>query len=155
MAFQITLKSQFNQDLAHAVARIDGGHHKRLKSYMHCRDEIGICFPGNVKLLSRGRGWYRLECMGHNHNAEQRLQFAMKIIRRFLIDDEKRINEELKLMAPMMKDPGLRVASFSNAHSEGEYGYIGRSTKTEQSYPQVASAHRLQALARKFNNKRV
>lgn len=151
MALQIALKSQFNQDLAHAVVRCDTGNHKRLKRYMHCTDKIAIRFPGNVALFSRGRGWYRLECVGHNHGAEQRLQFAIKVMRRFLIDDEKAITEALQLLVPTIVTPGLKLATFSTMHGPADYGYIG---KTIEKPTVPAAPNRLQALAHKFNSKR-
>jgi len=149
MALQLTLKSQFNQDLAHAVIRCDSGNHQKLKNYMHCKDEIAIRFPGNVALFSRGRGWYRLECTGNNFNAEQRLQFALKVIRRYVIDDEKQTTEALKLLVPTILNPGLKLATFSSMHSEADYGYLGTPMP-----PKQASTNRLQALAHKFNSKR-
>lgn len=147
MALHITLKSQFNQDLIHAVVRMDERNHKALKQYMHCKDEIAIRFPGNVALFHRGRGWYRLECVGHNYNAEQRMAFAIKVIRKFVVDAERKTTEELKRLTPIMLNPGLKVASFSNAHSEGEFGYIGKAVPKERmSVPQ----HKLNALVAKF-----
>jgi hypothetical protein len=43
-----------------------------------------------------------------------------------------------------MKDPDLKIVSFSNAYSEGEYGYMG----VPQRKP--ASQHKLNALVAKF-----
>lgn len=151
MSLKIVLKSQFNQDLIHAVARIDERHHRALKRYMHCRDEIAIRFPGNVALFSRGRGWYRLECTGNNLNAEQRMAYVLKVIRRFMLDEERKTSEQIKLLMPTAINPGLRIATFSNAHSEGEYGYLGHAVEK----PKLPAAqHRLAALANKFNSKR-
>lgn len=149
MSFKIALKSQFNQDLIHAVVRADARHIKALKQHMHCRDTIAIRFPGNVALFSRGRGWYRLECTGNNLNAEQRMAFVMKIIRRFLKDEEQATVEQLKLLMPTVLTPGLRVNSFSNAHSTGEFGYLGRVVERPAT---PVSPNRLQALANKFNH---
>lgn len=144
MAFQTRLRNQFDEDTVHAVVRCDQATYQALKQFMHCDAEVGIRFPHGVRLLPRGRGWYRLEA-SNSHRAVEKVEFAMKAVRRFQRDQEQRTDEELKRFAPVMKDPDLKIISFSNAHSEGEYGYLGIPP-----HARPASQHKLNALVAKF-----
>jgi hypothetical protein len=146
MALQITLRNAHNLDTIHAVARMNAKTYQALKEFMHSTDEIAIRFPHGVGLFKRGRGWYRLEPK-NAYRANEALAFAMKLIRRFLIDAERAVAEEIKRFTPIMLNPGMKVATFSNAHSEGEFGYIGRAVPPERTpIPQ----HKLNALVAKF-----
>lgn len=143
MALQIRLRNQLDEDMVHAVVRCDHATYQALKEFMHCTAEVGIRFPHGVRLLPRGRGWYRLEA-SNSHRAWEKVEFAVKAMKRFLKDQEQRTEEAIKLFAPVMRDPDLKIVSFSNAHSQGEYGYAG----VPRSKP--ASQHKLNALVAKF-----
>jgi hypothetical protein len=143
MALQFHLRNQLDEDTVHAVVRCDQNTYKALKEFMHCDAEVGIRFPHGVRLLPRGRGWYRLEA-SNSFRAREKVEFAMKAMRRFQRELELSIEEDLRRFAPVMKDPDLKIVSFSNAHSEGEYGYMG----VPQHKP--ASQHKLNALVAKF-----
>ncbi len=145
--FKIAIKRHFNAEMIHAVVRADAQAIKALKEYMHCRRDIGIGFPGSVILHSRGRGWYRLECSA-SMDQIRKIEFAVKVMRRFWQDEERKTEEQIKMLSPLMHDPNLRVAAFSNAHSAGEFQYIGRSTQDQQK----PAPHRLAQLANKFNS---
>lgn len=152
MAIQVQIKRELNAEMIHAVVRMDEKTHKLLKTYMHCKDGIAIRFPQRTALFSRGRGWYRLEC-ANEKVAIQSILFAVKTIRRFIADQEREVEEQIKLLAPIMKNPDLRVVSFSNAHSEGEFGYMGIA-KQRPNTTAPASSHQLARLAQKFNVQR-
>ena len=143
MALHIRLRNQLDEDTVHAVVRCDQQTFKALKGFMHCNDLIGIRFPHGVRLLPRGRGWYRLEA-SNSHRAIEKLEFAMKTVKRFLREQEIRTDEAIRLFAPVMKDPDLKIVSFSNAHSAGEYGYMGVANH------KPASQNKLNALVAKF-----
>jgi len=144
MSLTIRLRNQFDNDTVHAVVRADAKSHAALKKFMHCKDEIAIRFPMGVKMCSRGRGWYRIDA-SNEHRAVEKLMFAVKLVKRFLKEEEEAVEAQIKLLAPIMRDPGLRIVSFSNAHSEGEYGYMGAPTP-----PAPPSANKLNALVAKF-----
>jgi hypothetical protein len=142
--FTISLKNRNDADTVCAVVRMDARHHAALKQFMHCKDEIAIRFPHGVSLFKRGRGWYRLEA-SNALRAQEKVEFAVKLIRRFLIDEERKTTEELKRLIPTVLNPGLKVATFSNAHSEGEFGYLGTPGPVVP-----ASKHKLAALVARF-----
>lgn len=146
MALTIRLHNQLDDEMIHAVVRMDGATHALLKKFMHCNDEVVIRFPYGVKLCSRGRGWYRVDASNATRGIEK-LQFAVKLIRRFLKEEENKVDEEIKRLAPLIRNPDLRVISFSNAHSEGEYGYMD--TAPERPALPVSTS-KLNALAAKF-----
>lgn len=149
MAIQTTLRNTYDADTIHVTVRCDEKTHRALKAFMHCKDAIAIRFPSGVGMFARGRGWYRMEA-ARPDNALQALTQAMKIIRRFLLEAERATTEAIKLLMPAVTQ-GLRVSSFSNAHSEGEYGYLGaRRLPADQV---KASPNRLAALANRFNSK--
>lgn len=147
MALSITLRNQFDDEMVHAVVRMDATTHAALKKYMHCKDGVVIRFPYGVKLCSRGRGWYRVDASNATRGVEK-LQFAMKLIRRFMKDEENKVDEEIKRLAPLLLNPGLRIISFSNAHSEGEYGYMGTAAQNQSTA--AVSTSKLNALVSKF-----
>lgn len=146
MALQISVKHRDNPDIVHAVVRMDQKTHAALKQYMHCKDKVVIRFAHGVKLCYRGYGWYRLD-VSNEYRAVEKLEFAVKLIRAFWRAEEQKITEAIKLFVPTMKDPDLRVSSFSNAHCEGEYGYMG---VVRERPPVPVSAHKLNALVSKF-----
>lgn len=143
MALHTRIRNQFDEDMVHAVVRCDQATYQALKQFMHCTAEVGICFPHGVRLLPRGRGWYRLEA-SNSFRAVEKLEFALKAVKRFQREQEHHIDEAIKRFAPVMKDPDLKIVSFSNAHSEGEYGYMGRP------HHKPASQNKLNALVAKF-----
>lgn len=146
MALSIRLHNQNDDEMIYAVVRMDGATHALLKKFMHCTDQIAIRFPHGVKLCSRGRGWYRLDASNAVRGVEK-LQFAVKLIRRFLKEEEHKTEEEIKRLAPLLRNPDLKIVSFSNAHSPGEYGYID----TAPDRPALpVSTSKLNALAAKF-----
>lgn len=143
MALHTQLRNQFDEDTVHATVRCDQATYRALKEFMHCDAALGIRFPHGVRLLPRGRGWYRLEA-SNSFRAKEKVEFALKAIKRFQREQELHTEEELRRMAPVMKDPDLKVVSFSNAHSAGEYGYMG------VPHHKPASTHKLNALVAKF-----
>lgn len=153
MALQIKIKNRFYNKSVFAVVRMDSKAHAQLKFFMHCNDSTAIRFKHGVRLCYRGSGWYRLH-VSNKHNALEKLEFAIKLMRRCYREAEQRTDDALKLLAPVMNDPDLRIASFSNAHCEGEYGYIGiansRRPQTASSPPPPVTAHKLSALVNKF-----
>lgn len=143
MALQIRLRNQLDEDTVHAVVRCDQVTYRALKEFMHCDAEVGIRFPHGVRLLPRGRGWYRLEA-SNSFRAIEKLEFALKAVKRFKREQELYIEDAIRRFAPVMKDPDLKIVSFSNAHSEGEYGYMGVAQR------RPATQHKLNALVAKF-----
>ncbi len=144
MSIAFSLKNRNDADTVHAVVRMDERHRLALKQFMHCKDEIAIRFPHGVALFSRGRGWYRLEA-SNSLRAQEKVEFALKLIRRFVLDEERKTTEELKRLVPTLINPGLKVATFSNAHSAGEYGYLGAAAPARPATP-----NKLAALVAKF-----
>lgn len=143
MAISTQLRNQTNEDTVHATVRCDKQSFMKLKQFMHCKAEIGICFPYGVRLLPRGRGWYRLEASSSTR-AFEKVVFALKTIKRFVRELEQH-NREIRIRTlPLERDPDLRIVSFSAYHSDGEYGYAG----TPQLRP--ATKQQLSALAAKF-----
>lgn len=143
MALHTRLRNQLDEDTVHATVRCDQQTYNALKQFMHCDALIGIRFPHGVRLLPRGRGWYRLEA-SNSFRAREKLEFALKAVKRFQREQELHTEAELRRFAPVMKDPDLRIVSFSNAHSEGEYGYMG------VPHTKPASQSKLNALVAKF-----
>jgi hypothetical protein len=146
MALTTRIHNAFDNEMVYAVVRMDHKTHKALKEFMHCDDKVVIRFKHGVKLCYRGYGWYRLEA-SNSHRAVEKVEFALKLIRRFMRDEEAKTNEALKLLAPTIKDPDLKLVSFSNAHSEGEYGYMGIVSDVP---PPPVSTSKLNALVAKF-----
>lgn len=146
MALQIKIKNRYDSAIVHAVVRMDGKSHALLKQFMHCKDELAIRFQHGVKLVYRGRGWYRLD-VSNEHRALEKLEFAVKLMRRFWREEEQRTEDALKLLVPTMLDPDLKIASFSNTHCEGEYGYLGIATPRPA---QPVPINKLNALVQKF-----
>lgn len=146
MALQISVKHRNDPDLVCAVIRMDHKTHRALKEFMHCKDPVVIRFQHGVKLCYRGYGWYRLD-VSNDHRALEKLEHAVKVIKRFWREEEQKTTEALKMFVPHMKDPDLRVSSFSNAHCEGEYGYMGI---VRERPPVPVAAHKLNALVSKF-----
>lgn len=149
MAIRTEIRNVLNADTVHVTVRCDEKTHRELKAFMHCRDEIAIRFPSGVAMFARGRGWYRMEC-ARPAEAVRALTQALKIIRRFIAEAEHARNEEIRRLMPAVQQ-GLRVSSFSNAHSEGEFGYIG--IRRPQADQRLAQPNRLAALANRFNAK--
>lgn len=155
MAITTRIRNRFDNDTVYAVIRMDAKTHKALKVFMHCKDPLFIRFSHGVKLAYRGRGWYRVDASNSLRGVEK-VEGAMKAIRAFIRDEERKTDEALKRFAPIMKDPELKIVSFSNAHSEGEYGYAGIMRPEDNPTPKTVSLNKLQALANKFqrpNNK--
>ena len=146
MAITTRIHNGFDNEMIYVVVRMDQKTHAALKQFMHCKDKLAIRFPHGVKLMTRGRGWYRMDA-SNEHRGVEKIMFAMKAIRRFIKDEEAKVDEELKRMAPILRDPNLKIVSFSNAHSEGEYGYMGIAI---QQKPQPVSTNKLNALVAKF-----
>lgn len=148
MAITIRIRNTFDNDTVHGVVRMDSKTHRALKEFMHCKDPLFIRFPHGVKLAYRGRGWYRVEASNSLRGVEK-VEFAMKAIRAFIRDDEKKVEEAIKQMVPIMRDADLKIVSFSNAHSEGEFGYMGLARDKPQTHTPVPSS-KLNALVSKF-----
>jgi hypothetical protein len=144
MALQIKIKNRYDATTVHAVVRMDSKSHALLKQFMHCNDAVVVRFQHGVTLTYRGRGWYRLN-VSNEHRALEKLEFAVKLMRRFWREEEQHTEDALKLLAPTMIDPDLQIASFSNAHCEGEYGYLGIASP-----PPPVPVHKLNALVQKF-----
>ena len=147
MALTTRVRNGFDNEMIYVVIRMDEKTHANLKRFMHCTDKLAIRVPHGVKIMPRGRGWYRMEASNEFRGVEK-IMFAMKAIKAFERDEEKKVDEELKRMAPIMRNPGLKIVSFSNAHSEGEYGYMGIVENKPASPP---SPSKLNALVAKFS----
>lgn len=149
------LKNAGNDDLAHIVVRMNAAEYQALRNYMHSKDGEFVWFPYGAFLAPRGRGWYRVSAHQPKRAADK-VAFALTVLKRFLRDEEDKIVHQIKRLVPVMMDPDLKVTSFSNAHSEGEWGYLGsphlapKPAPQPQQAMQPASPQRLQMLAAKF-----
>lgn len=148
MALQINLKNKDDADTIHAVIRMDGKTYAALRLYMKPLDrgDHAIHFSYGVSIVWRGRGWYRMECSGPAR-ALDKLTFAIKVVKRFLADAERKTDEEIKRLRPIMMNPGLVLASFSNMHSEADWGFIGKPSPQVKVPP---TQNKLNALVAKF-----
>lgn len=138
------LKYAGNDDMVHAVIRMNEAEYKRLKTYMHCETKEHITFPYGAYITVRGRGWYRL-VSNNDVRAAEKVQFAVTCIKRFLAEEEAATVESLKLLMPSVLT-NTKLAAFSNYHSDRDLTYLG-----DRQPPKPASQHALQRLAQKFN----
>jgi hypothetical protein len=114
---------------------------------MHIKAGETIVFPYGARIVKRGRGWYRL-IPNNTNRAIDKLNFALKVIRMFMKEQEEAVEAEIKKLIPVVLNIDLRVASFSNAHSSGEFGYLSDRQPPQQ--PKPAPAQSLQKLVAKF-----
>jgi len=145
---QINLKNGSNNDTVYATVRMNKEEYVALREYMHTKEGADIGFPYGSVIVKHGYGWYRLLPLTAQRGIDKVL-FAIKVLRRFIKDQEAKLAEEIKRYVPLMLDPALKIATFSTAHSEGEFGYLG----TPQP-PQPASSEVLQRLATVINSRR-
>ena len=152
----VNLKNAGNDSLVHLVVRMTSDEYKALRTYMHTKDGEFIWFPYGSFLAPRGRGWYRVVAHQDKRGCDK-VDEALKIIQRFMRDEEKKVEEQIKVLAPVMIDPTLRPCAFSTSQSKGDWSYIGdpgiKAPNSVPTPPQVlppASPQRLQALAAKF-----
>ncbi len=151
--FKLNLKD-FKKDAAiHAVIRMNQAEYLALRKYMHCADGSGstIWFPQGVSLVKRGYGWYRLSAQTPMR-AIEKMAFAQKVIRRFLKDEESKVDEALKFLAPVMIDASMRAVSYSTEIRPNGFGYLGNMAHARPvMQPRPAQLNQLQALAAKFS----
>lgn len=143
---KITIKSQDDAEMIHAVIRMTAKEYAELHTYMHSKIGDAISFPYGSYITKRGRGWYRL-IPGNSTRAIEKILFAVKVINRFLKEQEAKYLEEFKAFIPCMKDEALRITSFS----DGKFGYTSPPMPTADKRP--ASQVALQALAAKFSKR--
>lgn len=149
--FKLNLKNAKDENTIHAVVRMNRQEYAALRAFMHTKDgDTAIEFPYGVQLTKRGYGWYLLKA-SHPRRALEKMAFAQKIIRRYLKEEEAKIDEALKFLAPTMMNPTVRAVSYSNAENVQAFGYLGMPNRESKPEPIPAPMHRLQALANKFS----
>lgn len=156
----------FNNETIHVTFRLSATEYLSLRKYMHTPDGLDIGFPYGVHLVKRGYGWYRLLTTTELRGVEK-ITGAMKIIRRWRLEEEEQVEAAIKVLMPAVIH-GVHVATFSNAHNAGEFGYIGDPHQVARGHHgalQVAatapkpvprapvSADRLQHLAKRINGR--
>lgn len=141
---KINFNNQFDEQTIHAKLRMNKREYQALREYMHTRPNSNIEFPYGTQIIKRGYGWYHLASK-NSKAAIRKMQFALSVIKRFLQEEEERVEEEIKKLAPIMLNINLKVVAFSEAHGPGEFTYAG-----PQLPPQPASTNQLQRLAAKF-----
>lgn len=151
--FKLNLKNVKDDATIHAVVRMNQAEYLALRKFMHCAEGSGstIWFPQGVALVKRGYGWYHLSAQ-KPMRAIEKLAFAQKIIRRFLKDEETKVDEALKFLAPVMIDASMRAVSYSTEIRPNGFGYLGNAPQARHNMlPQAAQLSQLQALAAKFS----
>jgi len=128
----------------HVVLRMNQKTYLALHKYMHAKEGEQIRFPYGTFIAKRGFGWYRLHATTDKRMTEK-LEFAITCIKRFLKEEEDKIDAELKKWAPMMVNPNMQITSYSSE----QFGYLGMPQAKEPDKPAVTALH---ALATKFNS---
>lgn len=146
--FSLNLKNATDDNTICATIRMDQKTYQAMRAFMHVSKDSGstIWFPYGVSLVKRGYGWYHLSAQSNNR-AIEKMAFAKKIIRRFLKDEEDKVDEALKFLAPMMMDQAMHAVSFSQETEKPAFGYLGTSQPAKPASPQS-----LQRLASRFSH---
>lgn len=141
---QVNLKNRHNNDTAHATVRMNAREYKELQSYMHLEGQR-LKFPHGVKLMYRGRGWYKLVA-SRSHRAVEKLTEALKVLRLFCNWRDKAVVEALRAFTPVV-GTALRVI----AYTDGEFVYAASVDAPSPTLPKP-SAFALSRLQQKFNH---
>lgn len=137
-----SLKNNGDDEMVYATLRMTQKEFKDLYNYMHCKGEQ-ILFPYGAHVTVRGRGWYRI-VKDSAYRASDAINFAIKAIRRFLKEEEEKVEEALRLLMPAVLS-NTQLSAYSNFHSAADLTYLGVERKTP-------SMHKLQALVSKFTH---
>jgi len=138
---QLTIKHANNPDIVHAVVRMNQKEFLSLAKYMHTPVGRTIEFPYRTKLTVRGRGWYRL-VVDSAHKAVENIRLAVSICKRFLKEEEEKVEAAVKSLMPQVLH-NTQLVAFSNYHSNGDRVYIAQAARP-------ATQNQLQVLASKF-----
>jgi len=152
MSFKLNLKCAKDDVTIHAVVRMNQKEYLALRKFMHCVDNSSstIWFPQGVALVKRGYGWYHLSAQTPMR-AIEKMAFAQKVIRRFLKNEEAKVDEALKFLAPVMIDGSMRAVAYSTELQPNGFSYLGNPPSVPTSVPpQAAQLSQLQALVAKF-----
>ncbi len=141
---QVNLKNRHDNNTANVSVRMNAREYKELQSYMHLEGQR-LSFPHGVKLLYRGRGWYKLVA-SRAHRAVEKLTEALKVLRLFCNWYDKAVAEAIRAFTPVV-GTALRVV----AYVEGEFVYAAPASATPPPAPKP-SASALSRLQQKFNH---
>ncbi len=158
--------NQFSNETIYVTVRMNSKEYQSIRKYMHTPDGLDVGFPYGVHLVKHGYGWYRLVATTELRGVEK-INGAMKIIRRWYKEEEEHVEADIKRLMPAIIH-GVHVATFSNAHSTGEFGYLGDSHQVAKGHhgavqpnpqqakappPPAVSQTKLQWMASRLNNK--
>lgn len=147
---QVNLKNRDNDSTAHVTVRMNAREYSQLQTYMHAENKR-LTFSHGVKLVYRGRGWYRL-VTSRSYRAAEKLVQAIKVLRLFCNWRDAAVADACRVFAPVA-GTAMRVI----AYVEGEFVYAG-SGEVQPAPPQPpshsppASASALSRLQQKFNH---
>lgn len=145
---QINIHHTDSDFLVHAKVRMNRQTFEALRSHMHGDPKKNeIDFPGGVRLIKYGYGWYKLTGT-HLYKGVEKLQFAAKLIYRFYKEEEARVEQEIKALlakpAPALHQISIIAQPVYPVRVE------------RRSEPRTdASVGQLQALASHFNHRRL
>jgi hypothetical protein len=139
------MRINYKPQQANASLRMNKAEYIALREYMHTADEENVKFPYGVQIIKRGFGWYFMAPEGNNRK-EDKMTFALKVLRRFIKDEEEKIEDEIKkLMPTVLSSVDLRVAAFTG----NEFSYVSERHAATTATP--APIHKLQQLAAHFS----
>jgi len=124
-----------NTEIAYGIVRLSKIQFDAVREFMHTEEKV-VTFPGNVRMVHQGSGFYRLLPKFGDLKSTERINLAIRLIGRAIKDLQRDLVEEIQRVR-RIKEAGETTVAYvdSKNWNAGNYKAVTRKAPKQQGKP--------------------